>query len=148
MVAAALCMALYSLWSKPFIRRSGPIPFTAGAMGAGAACLVALASARGSFAAVGAFGWSQWIALIYLGALGGALTFFLWAFALKNTTPTRVAVSMTVNPIVASLVGAFLLGEPVRLSLVAGIVAVFIGIALATRPDPVVDPGASLRQAG
>ena len=26
MVAAALCMALYSIWSKPLIRRSGPIP--------------------------------------------------------------------------------------------------------------------------
>ena len=27
MVAAALCMALYGVWSKPFIRRSGPITF-------------------------------------------------------------------------------------------------------------------------
>jgi hypothetical protein len=39
------------------------------------------------------------------------------------------------NPIVAFLVGAFLLREPLRLNLVAGIVAVFVGIALATRPD-------------
>ncbi len=37
MVAAALCMAFYSIWSKPFIRRSGPIPFTAMSMGVGAA---------------------------------------------------------------------------------------------------------------
>src|SRR5215471_3905980 len=36
MVAAALCMALYSIWSKPFIARSGPIPFTTLAMAAGA----------------------------------------------------------------------------------------------------------------
>jgi drug/metabolite transporter (DMT)-like permease len=148
MVAAALCMALYSVWSKPFIRRSGPIPFTVGAMGVGAACLIALAWGRGSFASVAPFGMSQWVAALYLGALGGALTFFLWAFALKHTTPTRVAISVAVNPIVASLVGAFLLHEPLRLSLVAGIVTVFLGIALATRPDSVAEPEAPLEQAG
>ena len=37
MVGAALCMAFYSIWSKPFIARSGPIPFTTMAMGVGAA---------------------------------------------------------------------------------------------------------------
>ena len=36
MVCAAFCMALYSVWSKPFIRRSGPIPFTTMAMSVGA----------------------------------------------------------------------------------------------------------------
>jgi drug/metabolite transporter (DMT)-like permease len=148
MVAAALCMALYGVWSKPIIRRSGPIPFTVVAMGVGAACLIALGWARGSFAPVGAFGAPQWIAALYLGALGGALTFFLWAFALKHTTPTRVAISVCVNPIVASLVGAFLLGEPVRFSLAAGIVAVFIGIALATRPDSVGKRGARVGSLG
>ena len=36
MIAAALCMALYSIWSKPFIARSGPILFTTVSMGVGA----------------------------------------------------------------------------------------------------------------
>jgi drug/metabolite transporter (DMT)-like permease len=148
MVAAALCMALYGVWSKPFIRRSGPIPFTIVAMGVGAACLIAIAWARGSFAAVASFGAPQWSAALYLGTFGGALTFFLWAFALKHTTPTRVGISVCVNPIVASLVGAFLLGEPLRLSLGAGIVAVFIGIALASRPDSVVELEPRLQRVG
>jgi drug/metabolite transporter (DMT)-like permease len=148
MVAAAFCMALYGVWSKPFIRRSGPIPFTVIAMGVGAACLIVLGYARGSFAVVPTFGFSQWAAALYLGVLGGALTFFLWAFALKHTTPTRVAISVSVNPIVASVVGALLLHEPFRLSLVAGIVAVFLGIALATRPDPTRERGIRVEQAG
>jgi drug/metabolite transporter (DMT)-like permease len=109
---------------------------------------IALAWARGSFAAVAAFGMSQWIAALYLGAFGGALTFFLWAFALKHTTPTRVAISVTVNPIVASLVGAVLLHEPLRLSLAGGIVTVFIGIALAMGPDPVIEPETRLERVG
>jgi drug/metabolite transporter (DMT)-like permease len=43
-----------------------------------------------------------------------------------------VAISVTVNPITASLVGAALLHEPLRWSLVGGIVTVFAGIWIAT----------------
>jgi drug/metabolite transporter (DMT)-like permease len=132
MVGAALCMALYSIWSKPFIARSGPIRFTAVSMGIGAACLIMISCWRGSFAPVADFGIPQWLAAAYLGAFGSALTFYLWAFALAHTTPTRVAISVTVNPITASLVGAALLNEPLRWNLVGGIVTVFVGIWIAT----------------
>ena len=132
MVGAALCMALYSIWSKPFIRRSGPIAFTTLAMAAGAAFLILTSLLRGSFAPVADFGPPQWFGVLYLGAFGSALTFYLWAFALERTTPTRVAISVTVNPIAASLVGAVLLDEPLRWNLVVGIVTVFAGIWIAT----------------
>jgi drug/metabolite transporter (DMT)-like permease len=132
MVGAALCMALYSIWSKPFIARAGPISFTATAMGVGALCLILISLWRGSFEPVAAFGPRQWGAAFYLGAFGAALTFYLWSFALERTTPTRVAISIAVNPITASLVGAALLGEPVSLNLAAGIVTVFAGIWIAT----------------
>ena len=132
MVGAALCMAIYSIWSKPFIARSGPIPFTTTSMGVGAACLIVISCCRGSFTPVAAFGKPQWLAATYLGAFGSALTFYLWAFALARTTPTRVAISVTVNPVAASLVGAILLQEPLGWNLVGGIVTVFAGIWIAT----------------
>jgi drug/metabolite transporter (DMT)-like permease len=136
MTAAALCMGLYSIWSKPFIRRSGPIPFTAMAMGTGAACLILVSWLRGGFAPAAALHAPQWMAVVYLGAFGAALTFFLWAFALERTTPTRVAISVTVNPVTASLVGAILLGESMRWALAAGVLTVFAGIWIATRNHP------------
>jgi drug/metabolite transporter (DMT)-like permease len=125
-------MAFYSIWSKPFIARSGPIAFTTMAMGVGAACLILISCGRGSFAPVADFGIPQWLAATYLGAFGSALTFYLWAFALARTTPTRVAISVTVNPVAASLVGAVLLNEPLSWNLVGGIVTVFVGIWIAT----------------
>jgi drug/metabolite transporter (DMT)-like permease len=143
MMAAALCMALYGIWSKPLIRRSSPIAFTTMSMAAGAACLILLSYVRGSFAPVAGLGMPQWLAALYLGAFGAALTFYLWAFALERTTPTRVAISVTVNPITASLVGVWLLNEPLRWNLAAGIVAVFAGIWIATtsgRTQPASTP--------
>jgi hypothetical protein len=59
MIAAALCMALCSIWSKLFSRRSGPIQFTAVSMGVGAACLIAISWLRGSFTPVATFGTPQ-----------------------------------------------------------------------------------------
>lgn len=144
MVGAALCMAFYSIWSKPFIARSGPIPFTAMAMGVGAACLILMSCWRGSFAPVTDFGIPQWLAAIYLGAFGSALTFYLWAFALARTTPTRVAISVTVNPVAASLVGAVLLNEPLSWNLVGGIVTVFVGIWIATTSGRQARPAAQV----
>jgi drug/metabolite transporter (DMT)-like permease len=146
MVGAALCMALYNVWSKPFIRRSSPIPFTTMGMAVGALCLIAVSWLRGSFAPVAAFGAPQWLAVGYLGVFGSAITFYLWAFALGRTTPTRVAISVTVNPITASLVGAVLLGEAIRWNLVVGLVAVFVGIWIATTTGRRV--AASARQTG
>jgi drug/metabolite transporter (DMT)-like permease len=131
MIAAALCMAFYSVGSKAVMRRCGPIPFTTMAMGVGATVLIATSWLHGSFSPVREFGIENWLAVIYLGAIGSALTFYLWAFALERTAPTRVAISVTVNPISASLVGALLLHEPLGWNLAVGIAAVFAGIWIA-----------------
>ncbi|EJN05552.1 DMT family transporter [Phyllobacterium sp. YR531] len=133
MGCAALCMAFYSIWSRPYIQRSGAIRFTTVAMGVGAILLICAGCLNGSFAPVADFTTPQWFAIVYLGAFGSALTFYLWAFALERTTPTRVAVSIAVNPISASLVGATVLHEPLGWNLALGTIAVVAGIWIATR---------------
>jgi drug/metabolite transporter (DMT)-like permease len=132
MVGAALCMALYNIWSKPYIRRSGAVPFTVVAMAAGALCLLFIAWTSGGLAAVRRFGAPEWYAIAFLGVLGSAATFYLWAFALERATPTRVAVSVTVNPIAAAIFGALLLHEPIGWNFVIGFAAVISGIVIAT----------------
>jgi drug/metabolite transporter (DMT)-like permease len=125
-------MALYNVWSRPFIARSSALGFVAAGMGCGAALVAALGAARGGFSVLAHFELSQWIAVFYLGAGGGAAAFFLWVFALARTTPTRVANTMTVNPIAASLLAAAIVGEPLSLNLAFGMIAVALGIWIAS----------------
>jgi drug/metabolite transporter (DMT)-like permease len=132
MLAAALCMALYSVWSRPFIKRSGALAYVTATMGAGAAALAVLGGIGGGFAALAAYGWPEWLVVFYLGAVGSALSFFLWVSALERTTPTRVASTLTLNPVVASVLAALVLGEPIGLSLALGIAAVLTGIWIAS----------------
>ncbi|WP_449231343.1 EamA family transporter [Azospirillum doebereinerae] len=101
-------------------------------MGSGALCLILLSAGRGGLTVAAAFEPAQWLAVAYLGVFGGAAIFCLWAFALGRTKPTRVAVSVTINPVTASLVGAGLLGEPRRWNLLAGLAMVALGIGIAT----------------
>ena len=76
MIAAACCMALYNVWSRPFINRVGALPFTTMAMGVGAACLIVLALVRRGLSFVAHLSSQQWGAVAYLGAVGGLPRFF------------------------------------------------------------------------
>ncbi len=132
MTGAVLCMAFYNVWSRPFMRRSSPLGYLTVGMGAGAAALVLFGTLTGRVAIVSTFNAADWIAGIYLGVAGGALAFVLWVLALERTTPTRVANTMTVNPIAAGLLATQLVGEPITPNLLLGLVAVFAGIWIAT----------------
>jgi drug/metabolite transporter (DMT)-like permease len=133
MIGAALCMAFYSVWSQPLAKRYGTIVYTALAMTFGACALVLLAWARAGFAASARFGPVEWSAVGFLGIFGGAATFLLWSYALERTTPTRVAIAVTVNPIVSALFAAHALDEPISANLMLGLLLVTSGIAIATR---------------
>jgi drug/metabolite transporter (DMT)-like permease len=132
MAAATFCISLYNVLSRPYIARSDPLAFLTAGMGAAALCLTVWAFAIGGFAAAGNFHAPQWIAVGYLGLMGSALTFILWVFALSRASPTRTAVTITVNPIFASVVGALAIGEGIGLNLIGGLAAVGCGIWIAT----------------
>jgi drug/metabolite transporter (DMT)-like permease len=132
MTGAVLCMAFYNVWSRPFIRRSSALGFLAVGMGTGAAALILVGLLTGNVSALSHFTTSQWIAGLYLGIAGGALAFILWVLALERASPTRVANTMTINPVAAGLLATQLVGEPITTNLVLGLIAVFAGIWIAT----------------
>jgi len=131
MTGAVLCMAFYNVWARPFIQRSSALGFLTVGMGDGAAVVILFGLAD-RLAVLGRFATEQWMAGVYLGVAGGAFAFILWVLALQRTTPARVANTMTVNPLAASLLANQLVGEPITLNLVIGLAAVFAGIWVAT----------------
>jgi drug/metabolite transporter (DMT)-like permease len=133
MAGATVCMALYNVWSRPLMSRSSMLGFLALGMGFGAAASISFALGSGGLLqSFLSFSQGQWIAATCLGVFGGAAAFYLWVYALERTTPTRVANTMTVNPIAASLLAAVLVGEPLGWNLALGIAFVGAGIWLAS----------------
>ena len=140
MAAATFLMSLYNVWSRPYIARSDPLTFVTVGMGAAALGLFVWALLIGGFGAAAAFETPQWIAVGYLSLFGGSLIFFLWSFALGRTSPTKAAVTITVNPVLAAAVGALAIGEPIGINLIAGLAAVAVGIVIATTGAPAKGP--------
>jgi drug/metabolite transporter (DMT)-like permease len=132
MTGAVLCMAFYNVLSRPLMQRSSALGFLTVGMGFGAATLILVGIATNRISVLSGFGAPQWIAGAYLGIGGGALAFILWVLALERATPTRVANTMTVNPIAAALLATWLVDEPITANLILGLVAVFLGIWIAT----------------
>lgn len=132
MTAAVLCMAVYNVLARPLMQRSSALGFLTVGMGFGAAGLTLAGVATNRISVLADFGAPQWIAGIYLGVGGGALAFILWVLALQRATPTQVANTMTLNPIAAALLATQLVDEPITLNLVAGVIAVCLGIWIAT----------------
>jgi len=132
MTGAVLCMAFYNVWSRPLMARSSALGYLAVGMGAGAAALIVVGTITGRVAVLQTFGAAEWAAGLVLGVGGGALAFILWVLALERASPTRVANTMPVNPIAAGLLASQLVGEPITLNLVVGLLAVAAGIWIAT----------------
>lgn len=132
MAGATLCMALYNVFARPFIARSSALGFLTLGMAAGGGALVALCLVTGRTGLLLSFDTAQTLTGIYLAVGGGALGFFLWVVALRHASPTRVANTITVNPLIAMAAGTMLLGEPVTVTLVLGLAAVCSGVWVAT----------------
>jgi len=70
-------------------------------------------------------------ALLYLSILGSAVTFTGYFWLLSHVPATRAALIAYTTPVVAVLVGATFLDEPVTVRTLAGSACVVLGVALA-----------------
>ncbi len=132
----AVCGSVFNVFSRPYLKAYPPLHVSAVAMAAGTLFLAPIAASQGLFTTVPAFTTGGWLAVAFLGVLGGALGFALWIWALQRSTPSRVAVFIGLNPVTATLLGALLMHEPITLLFTIGMACVLGGIMLANwRPS-------------
>lgn len=123
---------LGSLWVRRIRERFDPFALMVAQMAAGAVVLLALAAARG-VALVGPVTGRALAALGFLVVFGSLIAFGAYFYLLRHWQASRVASSTYVNPVVAVLLGAALLGEPVRAAMVGGAAVTLVGVALVLR---------------
>jgi drug/metabolite transporter (DMT)-like permease len=133
MLLAAACAAVYNVFSRPYISRSGPLSVASMGMSAGALFLAPWAVAATMASGTPGLSAQGWLGVAALGTVGGALGFSLWTWALGRISPTRVAVFITLNPATAALLGLLVLGESPGVAFLPGLVVVGLGIALVSR---------------
>lgn len=140
-LASALCGAVCAVLYRPLLHRHAMLPLGAFAMAAAVAVLAPLAWAEGLPARVGALSPAQGLVVLAVG-LSSGVAYWLWLWALKHASPTKVTTFLALSPVTATLIGTFALGEPLAAGLVLGVACVAAGLALtATRATPLRLPG-------
>lgn len=142
MILATLSGAIYAVFSKSYLGKYPPVVVTAIAMGAGAGTLLIIWLVRDlPTTGLPALTSTGWLVILYIGAIGGALSFFLYAWALGRTAPTATMILLPLNPIAAILTGVTFLGEPLNSWLFLGLAFVVTGIFLVITPKGAAKPG-------
>ncbi len=74
-----------------------------------------------------------WGGLAFMIVLGTVVSYLFYAFALTELSASRVAAFAYLQPVVAALLGAWLLGEKITLRVVGGGALILLGVYLAER---------------
>ncbi|MCW5625205.1 MAG: DMT family transporter [Burkholderiales bacterium] len=144
MFAAAFSGAVYNVFASLALRKYRALVASSVMIPVGTVAIGVLILIRGDWGGLAEISMPGWIAVAYLMSIGGALPFFLWIWALEHTSPSRVSLAVTFNPVSAVVFGAIVLSEPVTWRLLVGLVGVIAALVLANwsmlRRRPVVPP--------
>ncbi len=131
----AIITASYNVWSNRWLRRHEPLVVVVTGVLPGTLLLFLVAQALGEPTIAPELSTTGWLAVGFIGFFGAAVSYMLWLWALRYTTPTLVSVALPMNPLMALLWGAVLLGEPVTASMIIGFVLIIVGIATTNWPQ-------------
>jgi drug/metabolite transporter (DMT)-like permease len=130
MLGGVICWATYSVASQPILKRHSPLVVIALTFSIGAACYVLVMTPTlfdVDWAAVSGFSWFLMFSSAFL-ALN--LSYWIWYTGLKRLGGSRTSMYSYLTPIVAMIVAAMWLGEPISGNQIAGASAIFAGLLI------------------
>ncbi|HXK12759.1 MAG TPA: EamA family transporter [Vicinamibacteria bacterium] len=130
---ATLAWTVGSLYAQSVPKRLPLASAAAVEMLAGSlALLVASCFVGGDWPRMGAASARAWGGLLYLVVFGSLVGFTAFAYCLNELPATTVGTYAYVNPVVAVILGALVLAEPLTAGLVAGGLLIVLSVALTT----------------
>ncbi|MGE0254689.1 MAG: DMT family transporter [Alphaproteobacteria bacterium] len=134
MVVSTVIIAGYNIVARDAARRYPPFVFITANMAPAVVVLGLITAATGTPLLTLDLAPEVWAAVAFIGLVGGAAAYGLFLLAISMTTPTRVAIAVPVNPLVAILLGAAVLGEHVGVGTIVGFLCVAAGVVLVNLP--------------
>jgi drug/metabolite transporter (DMT)-like permease len=130
MVAAVCCWAVYTLGSRPLMRRHSPVGVTGLSMVIGTLLYV-----PSVWKQVRSVAWlnlrlATWGAIVYSALLALCVAYTIWYAAVREIGGARTSIYSNLVPIVAMATAILFLHEPVGVAQLAGAAAVLAGVAL------------------
>lgn len=129
-LVSVIAWAYYTILGKPLVQKYGAIRVTAYAMASGSLIYLPF----GVFFAM-RYDYSQatpaaWWSVIYMAIGLSFVVYVLWYWLLKQMDASRLAVYHNIQPVIASAVAYFWLGESLSLAFIVGGVVVLTGVII------------------
>jgi drug/metabolite transporter (DMT)-like permease len=131
MIGASISWAVYTVGSRRFIEKYGPVQFTAWTLWTGAIglCLIGLPAVVRTD--LGAVSTGAWLGVVYAGALSIGIAYLIWYYGVRAIGNTRTAAYSNLVPVVALIAAWLHLGEVPSVGQVAGAGVILAGLTLA-----------------
>lgn len=138
-IIAVWAWALYSVLGRPLVKKRGAFTVTAFASIIGALIYSPFGiyhAACFDYSGVGIIGWSG---VVYTAVLTSVIAYTLWYWGIKHFSPSRVAVFMYLQPVVAAILAYFILNERLSSgSIISGII-ILAGVFITQRDRFIID---------
>ena len=130
MMGGVLCWSIYSVASQSILKRHSPLVVIALTFSFGAALYVLTLSPvliATDWSAVSGF---SWLMMLISALLALNLSYWIWYTGLKRLGGSRTSVYSYLTPVVAMVVAAIWLSEPIAANQLAGAGAIFAGLLI------------------
>jgi drug/metabolite transporter (DMT)-like permease len=144
LLGASLSWAIGSYFSKTVALPRDPFASTGAQMLTGGASLIVAGTLFGEWglADPSQFSTASVVSLLYLIVFGSVLAYTAYTWLLQNASVSRVATYAYVNPVVAIVLGAALLGETIDLLMLVGAAIILVSVGLVLRTEARVNRAA------
>lgn len=126
-LSSALGYASVTLCSRSLARRNHPLQSLTFGFLAGSVFLLPLTQVNGL---VLQYSLTSWLALLYLGIVPTALAYLLYFSGIRDTTATAASITTLLEPLVATALAWWLLGEQLGISGIAGGILLLMAIGI------------------
>lgn len=135
-LASALNWAIFSVASKPMLRRLPPTLMMVYVMFIGWMLVLPFFANAQGWDEIGNLSLAGWVALVFLGLFCSGIAYIFWYDALSQIDASEVAAFIYLEPLVTVVVAAIVLGEMFTLPTFLGGLTILLGVYLVNRPAP------------
>jgi drug/metabolite transporter (DMT)-like permease len=127
---SVLAWAYYTIVGKPLVQKYGALRMTAYALSIGSAMYLPFGIYRAAQYDYSQSNLLAWGSVVYMAIGLSVIVYVLWYWLLKYMEASRIAVYHNVQPVIASVIAYFALGESIGWAFVVGGVAVIAGVLI------------------
>ena len=132
------CWGVYTVLSKPLVARRSPLLVLTAANLTAMVVIWPIAALLGALPELpGVMHWSPtaWLVMLYLVALTGTTSQWLYAWTIRELGPSRVSAALYLKPLSVTLLAVGFLGEEPGLVTLISALLIFAGVWLVNRPQ-------------